>query len=70
MTKDDKLELNGHPVVFTLWLVTEPGEGWKGSEYIGSYETLDELNKAINSTEKRDYWEFKVDLHDKVIDNG
>lgn len=60
------LKLNGYPVVFTLRYVTEPGEGWKGSQYVGSYKTLEELNEALAGA-KEDcppYWQLEVDLAD------
>lgn len=31
--------LNGHAVVLSVHYVTEPGEGWKGSRFVGSMQT-------------------------------
>lgn len=53
------------PVVLSLSLVTEPGEGWKGERFIGTFESIEELNKAINAVEIPLYWELKVDIQDK-----
>lgn len=63
----NQLVHNGVEVVFTLSVVTEPGEGWRGSRYIGSYDNLTNLNNAINSTEVPLYWELQVDLNDKHV---
>lgn len=58
---------NGHPVVFSLSYVTEPGEGWKGSYLVGSYDTLEELNAALPRAilDCPVYWELKIDFQDK-----
>lgn len=63
------LTYNEVPVVFSLELVTEPGEGWRGSRLIGVFDTIQELNKAINAIEVPLYWELKVDLQDKPHDS-
>lgn len=61
----DNIEVNGYPIIMSLRLVTEPGEGWQCSRYIGSYETIDELNKAINDLDVPMYWQIKIDFEDK-----
>lgn len=47
MNKED-IKVNGYPINFLLELVTEPGEGWVGSQLLGCYESTDALNQAIN----------------------
>lgn len=64
----ENLEMNGYPVIFSLRLVTEPGEGWKGTQYIGSYKTLAELNAAVNELKVPLYWMIEIDLEEKPND--
>ena len=59
---------NGVPVVISLALVTEPGEGWQGRQFIGSYTNMKDLNAAINSTEVPLYWQLEVDFQDAILD--
>lgn len=63
----DEITCNGYPVIFSLRLVTEPGEGWKGSQFIGSYDNLKDLNRAIAITDVPLYWVLEIDFED-VID--
>lgn len=42
------IKVNGRSVVMSLEFKTEPGEGWIGTEYIGVYYNLDDLNEAIH----------------------
>lgn len=64
--RKDKMTCNGYPVLISLHLVTEAGEGWRGSELIGSYHSMRELNKAINSLTVPMYWEIQVDFEDLI----
>lgn len=63
-----EIRVNGYPVVMSLMLVTEPGEGWKGSTFIGEYRSTSELNAAI--AEHKDKvpigWMLEVDFQDDV----
>lgn len=61
---EDDIVVNGLPALFTLELVTELGEGWKGSQYIGEFANLEDLNKAINAIEVPLYWELKISFGD------
>lgn len=62
----DSIVVNGVPCVMSLSLVTEPGEGWRGERFIGGpYESMAELNEAINRTVVPEYWQLKVEFQDK-----
>lgn len=58
--------LNGHAVVLSVHYVTEPGEGWKGSRFVGEYANLEELNKALPDIiqDKPDYWNIEINFQD------
>lgn len=64
----ERIVVNGVNVVMSLELVTEPGEGWIGSQYLGeAYRTTEELNKAINNAIAEGIpvgWMLKVDFQD------
>ena len=68
--KKENIEVNGFPVDFVLEFVTEPGEGWKGSQYVGLYENTDALNKAINLCKNNCPvgWELKISFVDMVLE--
>jgi len=68
MSVIDEITCNGHPVIFSLRVVTEPGEGWKGSRFIGSYDNLKDLNRAIAMTDVPLYWVLEIDFEDKPND--
>lgn len=63
MSDNFDLRLNGHKVGFTLSIVTEPGEGWKGEQFIGHYDSLKLLNRALNELNVPEYWQIKIDLN-------
>lgn len=60
------IKYNDVPVFFRLQFVTEPGEGWKGSEFLGVYGTIEDLNLAISDYKDKipEYWQFKIDFVD------
>lgn len=62
------IRVNGYPVVMSLRMVTEPGEGWKGSTSIGEYRCTKDLNAAI--AEHKDNvpigWMLEVDFQDDI----
>lgn len=63
--------VDGYPVVFSVELVTEPGEGWKGSRFIGGpFRTLDEVNCCINEHREKVPvgWMLKVDFQDDLLE--
>lgn len=62
------LTYNGYPVVFELSMVTEPGEGWKGSRQLAVCKTVEELTAAINDhmDEVPDFWLLEVQLQDDL----
>lgn len=66
----ENIEVNGFPVDFVLEFVTEHGEGWKGSQYVGLYESTDALNEAINVCENSCPvgWELKISFVDKPLE--
>lgn len=64
----DKITCNGHPVVMSLSLVTEPWRGWKGREFIGTYYSMKELNDAINKLEVPLYWMIEIEFEDEIDD--
>lgn len=57
---------NNIPVHFRLEFVTEHGEGWVGSEFLGIYGTIEDLNLAINEYKDKipDYWQLKINFVD------
>jgi hypothetical protein len=64
----DQITCNGEPVVMSLHLVTEPGEGWKGSRLLATCNTMQELTTAINDALNEgvpDFWQLEVDFQDK-----
>ena len=68
MNCKDNIEVNGFPVDFVLRFVTEPDEsGWKGSQYVGTYESTDALNDAINMCKNNCPvgWELEISFVDK-----
>jgi len=66
--KHPDIRVNGYPVVMSLMMVTEPGEGWKGSTFIGEYRCTKDLNAAI--AEHKDNvpigWMLEVDFQDDI----
>lgn len=58
------LTYNGYPVVFELSMVTEPGEGWKGSRQLAVCKTVEELSAAIAKAEVPEYWQLEVKLQE------
>lgn len=64
----DSIVVNGVPVVMSLHLVTEQGEGLKGSRLLASCNTMQELTDAINDAINEgvpDFWQLEVDFQDK-----
>lgn len=64
------IRVNGYPVVMSLSIVTEPGEGWKGSTFIGEYRCTKDLNAAIAEHKDRVPvgWMLEVDFQDDIED--
>lgn len=66
----DVITCNGHPVIMSLELRTEPGEGWIGSEPLGEYTCMKALSEAIHK--HREHvpigWMLVVDFQDEVPD--
>lgn len=66
----DVITCNGYPVVMSLELRTEPGEGWVGSRFLGEYTCMKSLSEAINK-HREDVpigWMLVVDFQDEVTD--
>lgn len=61
----ENIKVNGYPVVMSLRIVNEPGEGWQASEFIGAYDNMKDLNEAINKLEVPLYWQIQIDFEDK-----
>lgn len=59
------LKLNGWPVVFEVRLVTEQGEGWRGQQQVAVCETIQEVNKVLQTLEVPPYWMVDIELQDK-----
>lgn len=61
-----QMKVDGHPVVIGVQYVTEPGEGWKGTQFVGQYFTIQELNKALPDIirNKPDFWNIDIDFYD------
>lgn len=64
------IKVNGYPVVMSVHLVTEPGEGCKGSRYIATCYTMEELNQVLRETTVPEYWCIEVDFQDAVDELG
>lgn len=58
--------VNGCPVIMSLSLVTESGEGWKGYKFLGAYTDMESLSEAINKLDVPLYWQIEVDFQDKI----
>lgn len=64
----DSIVVNGVPVVMSLSIVTEPGEGWKGSRLLATCNSMQELTDAINDALNEgvpDFWQLEVDFQDE-----
>lgn len=68
----DEIKVNGYDVVISVEHITEPGEGWQGSEFVAECHSLEEVSRVINDPKNQpdQYWLWKIDFQDKVIDNA
>jgi len=66
---DQDIKVNDCPVNFFLEFVTEPGEGWVSSQFLGCYASTDVLNQAINHWKDKCPvgWGLKVSFMDKPL---
>lgn len=66
----EEIKVNDCPVDFVLEFVTEPGEGWKGTQFLGWYQNTETLNQAINHWKGKCPlgWELKVSFMDKPLE--
>lgn len=61
----ENIKVNGYPVVMSLRIVNEPGEGWHTSQFIGTYENMKDLTEAINNLDVPLYHQIQIDFEDK-----
>lgn len=64
------ITVDGHAVVMSLSVRTEPGEGWTGEEYFGEFRDMESLSAAINERIAAGIpvgWELRVDFQDDMV---
>lgn len=58
--------VDGHHVEISVEHVTEPAEGGKGSRFLASCGSLEDLTKILNDSKNKPplYWEWKIEFQD------
>ncbi len=66
------IEYNGHPVVIHVSHVTELGEGYKGSRYVATCSSMEELNLILNDPKNKpdQYWQWQISFQDYYGDEN